>query len=67
MLRNLTLLSAVFLLNLCPVAANSQDTMVSPKSVKVDGSIEWVYDYAEGVAASAQSGKPLFVVIRCER
>jgi len=61
------MLAAVFLVSLCPAAVHSQDIMVSPKSVQVDGRIELDYDYAEGVAASAQSGKPMFVVIRCER
>ena len=33
----------------------------------VSGKITWVYDYAEGKAAARQSGKPMFVVFRCER
>ena len=32
----------------------------------VTGKIDWVYNYAEGQAAARQSGKPLFVVFRCE-
>jgi hypothetical protein len=33
----------------------------------VDGKIDWVYDYAEGQRRARDSGKPLFVVFRCER
>jgi hypothetical protein len=33
----------------------------------VDGKIKWVYSYDEGKAAARASGKPLFVVFRCER
>jgi hypothetical protein len=33
----------------------------------VDGLIEWVYDYAEGQRQARATGKPLFVVFRCER
>ena len=33
----------------------------------VSGKIKWVYDYAEGKEAARQSGKPMFVVFRCER
>jgi hypothetical protein len=34
---------------------------------KVDGKIEWVYSYDEGRRLARQTGKPLFVVFRCER
>ena len=33
----------------------------------VDGKIEWVYSYAEGKALAEQTGKPIFLVFRCER
>ena len=33
----------------------------------VDGTIQWVYSYDEGKALARTSGKPLFVVFRCER
>jgi hypothetical protein len=33
----------------------------------VDGSISWVYRYAEGKRLARATGKPLFVVFRCER
>jgi hypothetical protein len=34
---------------------------------KVDGKIAWVYNYAEGQRLARETGKPLFVVFRCER
>ena len=34
---------------------------------KVDGKIDWVYSYAEGQRMARDTGKPLFVVFRCER
>jgi hypothetical protein len=34
---------------------------------KIPGRIDWVYRYAEGQRLAGQSGKPLFVVFRCER
>jgi hypothetical protein len=33
----------------------------------VEGTIKWVYDYAEGKRVGQATGKPLWVVIRCER
>jgi hypothetical protein len=38
-----------------------------PKPNPVPGKIRWVYDFEEGKRLAQQSGKPLFVVIRCER
>ena len=45
---------------------------VSPAAEKIPpqpltGKIQWVYNYDEGKAAATASGKPLFVVFRCER
>lgn len=34
---------------------------------KVDGKIEWIYSYQEGKQQARRTGKPLFVVFRCER
>jgi hypothetical protein len=34
---------------------------------KLDGTISWVYHYAEGKQLARETGKPLFVVFRCER
>jgi hypothetical protein len=33
----------------------------------VDGSIKWIYDLASGQEAARRSGKPLWIVFRCER
>jgi hypothetical protein len=35
--------------------------------VPVTGKIEWVYSYAEGKKVARETGKPMFVVFRCER
>ncbi len=35
--------------------------------IPVTGKIQWVYSYAEGQTLARQTGKPLFVVFRCER
>jgi hypothetical protein len=31
------------------------------------GKIQWVYSYSEGQKLARETGKPLFVVFRCER
>jgi hypothetical protein len=33
----------------------------------LDGKIRWVYDYDEGQAEARRTGRPMFVVVRCER
>jgi hypothetical protein len=38
-----------------------------PPPVPVDGKIHWVYRYEEGKRLSRETGRPLFVVFRCER
>jgi hypothetical protein len=38
---------------------------VPPKPV--ESKIRWVYTYAEGKKLGKETGKPLFVVFRCER
>ena len=35
--------------------------------VPVTGKIQWVYSYAEGQELARKTGKPMFVVFRCER
>ena len=54
--------SLVPLIGFAAVAA-AQDM----KPVPVTGNIQWVYTYAEGQKLARQTGKPLFVVFRCER
>ncbi len=38
-----------------------------PEPQKLDGNIDWVYDYDAGRLLSKTTGKPMFVVFRCER
>ena len=38
-----------------------------PESVEVSGKIDWVYDYQKGMKLSESTGRPMFVVFRCER
>ena len=40
-------------------------TVIAP--VPVTGKIQWVYSYAEGQELARKTGKPMFVVFRCER
>ena len=40
-------------------------TVIAP--VPVTGKIQWVYSYAEGQQLARKTGKPIFVVFRCER
>jgi hypothetical protein len=37
------------------------------KPTRVEGAIQWVYDYEEGRKLAGANGKPLMVVFRCER
>jgi hypothetical protein len=48
---------------LIPTLAHAETIPPQP----VPGRIQWVYDYAEGQRLARQAGKPLFVVLRCER
>ena len=48
----------------CTATALAAD---KPKPVPVGGKIDWVYNYAEGRRISGETGKPMFVVFRCER
>ena len=38
-----------------------------PSPSEVSGDIEWVFDIAEGQKISQETGKPMFIVFRCER
>ena len=40
-------------------------TQIAP--TPVPGKIAWVYNYAEGQQLARETGKPMFVVFRCER
>ena len=39
----------------------------SPPRQDIDGKISWIFDYEDGKAESSRTGKPMFVVFRCER
>ena len=55
---------------LCTLFALGTGTALAsdrPDPQPVEGRIQWVYDYEEGKALSQQTGKPMFVVFRCER
>ncbi len=38
-----------------------------PAVQKIDGLVNWVYDYEQGRQLAKRTGKPMFVVFRCER
>lgn len=38
-----------------------------PEPQPVDGKIDWVFGYEEGKRLSRETGRPMFVVFRCER
>jgi hypothetical protein len=49
-----------------PVEARGAEVIPIP-ATPVEGKIQWVYDYAEGRKLARETGKPMFVVFRCER
>ena len=51
-------------LAICASTSWGQD---KPAPTNVSGKIEWVFDYEKGKRLSLESGKPMFVVIWCER
>lgn len=59
--------SALCLIGLTIGLSPSALALEKPKIQKLDGKIEWLYDYEEGKRLSKKSGKPIFVVFRCER
>ena len=48
-------------------AAFSADVHEKPAPTPVAGTLDWIYDYATGQALSRSTGRPMFVVFRCER
>ncbi len=38
-----------------------------PAPQKIDGLVRWVYDYEQGRQLARKTGRPMFVVFRCER
>ena len=60
----LALMTSSLLVGLCPVSLLAAE---APAAQPIDGKIKWVYDYEQGKRLSQQTGKPMFVVFRCER
>ena len=65
MTRKVLLVACVLLATL--VSAAPVDAAITIAPVPVTGKIKWVLNYAEGQKISRETGKPLFVVFRCER
>lgn len=38
-----------------------------PDAQAIDGKISWIYDYEQAKSESEKTGRPMFVVFRCER
>lgn len=47
--------------------AAATTNLEKPKPQPISGKIGWVFDYEQGKQLSRTSGKPMFVVFRCER
>lgn len=65
-MQRLSILATTFMVA-CGAFVSNLAGQDKPESTPVDGKIEWVYDYAEGQLLSHRTGRPMFVVIRCER
>lgn len=69
--RQLTMCICGALLLFAPALASAQvadaKTIQKPAASEVTGKISWVFDYTEAQRLSQKSGKPMFVVFRCER
>ena len=65
MMRSARQLQLLFIL--LAVSATASEAIEKPEPQPVVGKIEWVMDYDEGKKLSATTGKPMFVVFRCER
>ncbi len=58
------ILMSVLLIGGACIAARGAE---KPAQQDISGKIEWVYDYEEGRRASRETGRPMFIVFRCER
>ena len=61
-MSRVTLLTAAFLAT-TPAPSMAQ----KPAVQKIDGLVNWLYDYEQGRQLAKRTGKPMFVVFRCER
>ena len=59
--------SAIFALLIAISTATHSTAQDKPAPTPVDGKIEWIFDYEKGKQLAKESGKPMFVVFRCER
>lgn len=64
--RNALLAATMLAATAAPSLAQS-NTIQKPAAQKIDGLINWVYDYEQGRRLAKQTGRPMFVVFRCER
>ena len=55
------------ILPLIALSAATALALEKPEPQPVDGKIKWIYGYEEGKRLSRETGKPMFVVFRCER
>ncbi len=61
------LLAATMLAVTASPALAQSSPIQKPAAQKLDGLINWVYDYEQGRRLAKQTGRPMFVVFRCER
>ena len=66
MSRTALLAAAMLATTAAPSLAQSE-TLEKPAAQKLDGLISWDYDYEQGRRLAKRTGKPMFVVFRCER
>jgi len=57
----------VYALLVMSLFAASAWAIEKPKPQEIEGKIRWGFDYKEGQRISRDTGKPMFVVFRCER
>ncbi len=55
------------ILPLIALSAATALALEKPEPQPVGGRIKWVFNYEEGKRLSRETGKPMFVVFRCER
>ncbi len=66
-LSHTALLAATMLAATAAPSLAQSSTIQKPAAQKLDGLISWVYDYEQGRRLAKQTGRPMFVVFRCER
>ena len=68
MSRTALLAATMLAVTAAPAPALAQSSSIQkPAAQKLDGLINWVYDYEQGRRLAKQTGRPMFVVFRCER